>query len=102
MNVTYVRTSSMKYYRFTLPVVLVGGAQTGKRVALLTLDERLSKKLYGNSESEGVRNSLTVLAWLNLRLRAHATASGSTAPLLGIMAVLEYGVLVFHRANEML
>jgi hypothetical protein len=102
MNVTYVRTSSVRYYRFMLPVAIAGGEQTGKWVALLTLNERLLKKLYGNSESEGVWYSLTALAWSNL-LRAHITASGSTTPLLRITVVLEeYGVLVSHRANETL
>jgi hypothetical protein len=100
MNVTYARTSSVRYYRFTLPVAMAGGAQTGKWVALLTLDERLFKELRGNSESDGARYSLTALAWSNLRLRARVTASGSTAPLLSITAVLdEYGIPVSQRAN---
>ena len=100
MNVTYVRTSSVRYYRFTLPVAMAGGAQTGRWVALLTLDERLFKELRGNSESDGARYSLTALAWSNLRLRARATASGSTAPLLSITAFLdEYGIPVSQRAN---
>jgi hypothetical protein len=81
-------------------VAMAGGAQTGRWVALLTLDERLFKELRGNSESDGARYSLTALAWSNLRLRARATASGSTTPLLSITAFLdEYGILVSQRAN---
>lgn len=97
MNVTYVRTYSVRYYQFTLPVAMAGGAQTGRWVALLTLDKPLFKELRGNSEGDGARYSLTALAWSN---RARATASGSTTPLLSITAVLdEYGIPVSQRAN---
>jgi hypothetical protein len=103
VKVTYVCTSPVRYYRFALPVAMAGGAQTGKWVALLRLDERLFTKLHRNSESEGVRYSLTALAWPNLRLRARSTASESTTTLLSITVVLEECVvLVSHRANEML
>ena len=68
MKVMYVRTSFARYYRFALSVAMAGGAQTGKWVALLTLDEQLFMKLHGNSESEVVWHSLTALAWSNLRL----------------------------------
>jgi hypothetical protein len=51
-------------------LVMAGGAQMGKQVALLALDKWIFKKLYGSSEGEGVWFSLTALAWLNLRLRA--------------------------------
>jgi hypothetical protein len=109
-NVFAVGTN-MSYYRYTLPVALGGGAQTGTWHAVLTLDENDFRKHVPGLENDpvalrralahGVRYSFTAQTFSNVRMEARLSQSslqpGATLTLRA--ALTEYGLPVEARAD---
>lgn len=109
---SFVMGDNVSYYRLTLPVPIGAGAAAGRWHAVLEVDEKyfqryLSKieeksaELYQQVATHGVRYSLNVHAYSNLRLRA-SLAQSSMAPgaVLTVRAILtEYGLPVSGRAD---
>jgi hypothetical protein len=113
-GVTYVQAQQNSYYRVTLPVVVDGvAAREGTWHALLAVDEKYYKRylaqleeyessaVYGDVQAHGVRYSLNVYAYSNLRLRASlAQTSMEPGATMTVRAVLtEYGLPIESRAG---
>src|SRR5262249_53933182 len=114
LGAQYTVGNNLVFYRFTLPVALGSGAQAGTWHALLEMDPAIVKRCKGYTNynvgalveghqptvCQGVRYSVQVHAWSNLRMKAHILQS-SFAPgaTLTVRAVLtEYNLPVDHRA----
>ncbi|NBC01073.1 MAG: S8 family serine peptidase [Bacteroidetes bacterium] len=111
-GVSFAAGSNVSYYRLTLPVPIGAGAAAGQWHALLKVDEKYFRRyldevaegapaLHPQASAHGVRYSLNVHAYSNLRLRA-TLAQNSLEPgaTLSIRAVLtEYGLPVEGRAQ---
>jgi hypothetical protein len=108
----YVEGANTSYYRLTLPVpVGASGSHAGTWHALLELDEQVFKRLlarldndraaFARAATHGVRFSVNVHAFSNLRLRARLDqTSMEPGATLSLRAVLtEYGVPVEGRAS---
>ncbi|HJU11491.1 MAG TPA: VWA domain-containing protein, partial [Candidatus Binataceae bacterium] len=112
----YTVGQNLVFYRYLLPVALGAGAQSGTWWAVLEMDPAIVKRCkedqrYGIAATaavveqptvcEGVRYSVQVHAWSNLRMKARVLQT-SFAPgaSLTIRAVLtEYNTPVDHRAT---
>lgn len=103
--------TNMSYYRFTLPLPLGSQpAHEGTWHALLQVDDKIFARYARASDqssgalaarlAHGVRYSVTVQAWSNLRMDARVSQSGLTpGATMRIKASLsEYGIPVDHRA----
>ena len=109
---SFAAGSDVSYYRLTLPVPMGAGAAAGEWHAILKVDEKyfqrylneveeVSPELYKQVSTHGVRYSLNVHAYSNLRLRV-TLSQDSLEPgaTLSIRAVLtEYGLPVEGRAQ---
>jgi len=113
---TYVQAQQNSYYRVTLPVLVDGvAAREGTWHALLMVDEKYyqrylgqileghqgSSNAAGNVQAHGVRYSLSVYAYSNLRLRATLSQSSmEPGATMTVRAVLtEYGLPIENRAH---
>jgi hypothetical protein len=112
VGVNYSDGGKTRYYRYTLPVAIGPGAGAGTWKALLKLNEGDFKKFCGEQTlaaavaqrpcaRNGVRYSVSALAWSNLRMCA-SIAQNSLEPgaTMTLRAALdEYGLPVAHRAG---
>jgi hypothetical protein len=109
---SFVIGRNVSYYRLTLPVPIGAGARAGRWHAILKADEKYFQRylseaeerrpeLYQQVATHGVRYSLNVHAYSNLRLRASlAQSSMEPGAALSLRAVLtEYGLPVAGRAD---
>jgi hypothetical protein len=111
----YTVGQNLVFYRYLLPLAVGAGAQSGTWMAVLEMDPAIVKRCkedqyYGIAASavvqqpsvcKGVRYSVQVHAWSNLRMTARilqiSFAPGAT---LTVRAVLtEYNMPVYHRAT---
>jgi Common central domain of tyrosinase len=110
LGVTFNVGQNIDYYRFTLPVPIGSGAGAGTWNAILELDERTFERLcHGvagvnatkGQQCRGVRFSVNVLSWSNLRMKArlyqNSLQPGGTLTLRAVLK--EYGQPVDHRAT---
>ncbi len=110
-GISHVVGNNISFYRMTLPVPIGDtGASAGQWHAVLTMDERYYKrhlarldnypKLYQSTLAHGVRYSLNVHAYSNLRMRASLAQNsyepGATLTLR--VVITEYGLPVARRA----
>ena len=108
----YVAGQNTSYYRMTLPVPTGAGAAAGRWHAVLEIEERAYKRylsalydkqsvLFEQTAAHGVRYSLNVHTYSNLRLRGGVTQDGYEAgATMTVQAVLtEYGLPVSGRAT---
>jgi len=108
----FVVGTQASYYRLTLPVPIGAGAAAGQWHAVLTVDDKYYKRyltqleerdprLYQQVVTHGVRYSLNVHAFSNLRLRAtvgqDSLEPGATLTLRAVLT--EYGLPVKDRAK---
>ena len=98
--------SGVSLYRVGLPIPLgPNNAHAGRWYARLKVDEKIYKRylasLYGTPAAHGIRYSLNVHAYSNLRMRATlAQTSNEPGATITVRAVLtEYGVPVAARAT---
>ena len=106
----YADGTRMSYYRLNLPVPLQGGAHGGTWHALLEVDDRSfrqalarldnDKAALARAQAHGVRYSLNVHSYSNLRLQARLDQDGlEPGARFTVRATLsEYGIPVEHRA----
>ena len=117
VGVTHALTPQGAYYRVTLPTLVGGDAEReGQWTAVLSVDEalleRLLKKrrgsddpgdqeLVGQVDAHGVRYSVSVHAFTNLRLRAALSQTGyEPGATMNLRALLtEYGLPISGRAT---
>ncbi len=116
LGIQYTVGQGLAFYRFTLPVALGAGAQSGGWNAVLQMDPAIVKRCQEDQRSsaatvsfeghkpsvcDGVRYSLQVHAWSNLRMRARVFQThfvpGSTLTVHA--ALTEYEAPVDHRAT---
>ena len=110
--ITYMMRNDVSYYRFTLPVPVGDSeAREGTWHAVLTIDDKYFKRYraqlekntveYTWAHAHGVRYSLSVQAYSNLRMRARLSQDGyEPGATLTLRAVLtEYGIPVDSRAK---
>ncbi len=108
---TFAVGANMSYYRFTLPLPVGGApAQTGTWYAVLDVDDKLFERYahagdqslgaWSARVAHGVRYSVNVQAFSNLKMEAQLTQSsldlGATMTLRATLS--EYGIPVTHRA----
>ncbi len=111
-SITFVMRNNVSYYRFTLPVPVADSeAREGTWHAVLTIDDKYFKRYRAHLEkntieytwahAHGVRYSLNVQAYSNLRMRARLSQDGyEPGATLTLRAVLtEYGLPVASRAK---
>ena len=116
LGAQYTVGQNLVFYRYLLPIAVGAGAQSGSWRAVLEMDPAIVKRCkedkgYGIAETaavvqhpavcQGVRYSVQVHAWSNLRMKARilqtSFAPGAT---LTVRAVLtEYNMPVTHRAR---
>ncbi|MEM9385414.1 MAG: S8 family serine peptidase [Pseudomonadota bacterium] len=108
----YISGQNTSYYRMSLPVPLGAGAAAGQWRAVLEIDDRAYKRylsrlekenfaLYEQTLQHGIRYSLNVHSYSNLRMRASLAQTGYEAGAeMSVQAVLtEYGLPVEQRAS---
>jgi hypothetical protein len=111
-GITFRPSNLVSFYRFTLPALVGGvGPRSGMWHAILSVDERLFKRylatldnqrrLFESTQANGIRYSVNVHAYSNLRMRA-SLAQNSYEPgaTLTVRAALtEYDLPVSGRAT---
>jgi hypothetical protein len=111
VGVNYSDAGTKRYYRYTLPVAIGAGARAGTWKAILKLNDAEFRKYCGEQAHgaathapcarNGVRYSVTAMAWSNLRMRAQLSQNslepGATMTLRAVLD--EYGVPVARRAG---
>ena len=109
MQVSFSDAGKTIYYRFRLPVPRGAGARAGTWKALLRLNEVKFKRYCHGGEKgipppcrrNGVRYSVSVMAWSNLRMRVNLSQNslepGATITLRTTLT--EYGLPVENRAT---
>ena len=116
LGAQYTVGQNLVFYRYLLPLAVGAGAQSGTWMAVLEMDPAIVKRCkedqyYGIFETaaivqrpsvcQGVRYSVHVHAWSNLRMKARIlqTSFVPGAPLTVRAVLTEYDMPVDHRAT---
>jgi hypothetical protein len=111
LAVNFTVGTNMSYYRFTLPVGLGGGAQSGTWHAVLKVDDKIlltsaagfenNRAARAQLQAHGARYSLTVQSYSNLRMHARLdqTSFEPGATLTLRVSLTEYDQPLDHRAS---
>jgi hypothetical protein len=110
-GMSYVSGESTSYYRFNLPVPIDAGVHAGTWHAVLSGDDKYFKRYLAKLEkfperqrkikAHGVRYSISVHSFSNLRMRAKVSQDGNEpGALLHLRAILtEFGIPLDNRAR---